>query len=148
MTDLGAESHKQPDNKLKVSAPLAPESTNGELPPKVPTGRRVKLTFHAYEQGKWRKTDTVSVSFDNLTKAQIIADRYARDQKKKARFYDRGLRKVAADECVRAIVVDGSFIILMSFGRDLIVTRSLEKSVAQLLESIRNNGQPINDDIL
>lgn len=133
-TASGPGSHEQPDNRPEVPAPLAPESRDGELPHDVPPGQRVTLTFHAYDSGRWTTTDTVSVSLDNPTEAQIIADRYARDRSKNARFYDEGLRKVAADECVRAAIVDGSFKILMSFGKDLVVTRFLVASVKQLLQ--------------
>ncbi|KAK9546947.1 hypothetical protein V6Z77_009172 [Aspergillus fumigatus] len=133
-TASGPGSHEQPDNRPEVPAPLAPESRDGELPHDVPPGQRVTLTFHAYDSGRWTRTDTVSVSLDNPTEAQIIADRYARDRSKNARFYDEGLRKVAADECVRAAIVDGSFKILMSFGKDLVVTRFLVASVKQLLQ--------------
>jgi hypothetical protein len=40
----------------------------------------------------------VSVGSDNLDEAQIIADRYARDLGQNARFYDRILRIVNAQE--------------------------------------------------
>ncbi|KAF4210373.1 hypothetical protein CNMCM5878_004502 [Aspergillus fumigatiaffinis] len=133
-TASGPGSHEQPDNRPEVPGPLAPESRDGELPHDVPPGQRVTLTFHAYDSGRWTRTDTVSVSLDNPTEAQIIVDRYARDRRKNARFYDEGLRKVAADECVRAAIVDGSFKILMSFGKDLVVTRFLVASVKQLLQ--------------
>ncbi|KAH2144445.1 hypothetical protein KXV68_005350 [Aspergillus fumigatus] len=133
-TASGPGSHEQPDNRPEVPAPLAPESRDGELPHDVPPDQKVTLTFHAYDSGRWTRTDTVSVSLDNPTEAQIIADRYARDRSKNARFYDEGLRKVAADECVRAAIVDGSFKILMSFGKDLVVTRFLVASVKQLLQ--------------
>ncbi|KAK9578945.1 hypothetical protein V6Z93_009873 [Aspergillus fumigatus] len=133
-TASGPGSHEQPDNRPEVPAPLAPESRDGELPHDVPPDQKVTLTFHAYDSGRWTRTDTVSVSLDNPTEAQIIADCYARDRSKNARFYDEGLRKVAADECVRAAIVDGSFKILMSFGKDLVVTRFLVASVKQLLQ--------------
>ncbi|KAJ8226356.1 hypothetical protein LV156_008966 [Aspergillus fumigatus] len=133
-TASGPGSHEQPENRPEVPAPLAPESRDGELPHDVPPDQKVTLTFHAYDSGRWTRTDTVSVSLDNPTEAQIIADCYARDRSKNARFYDDGLRKVAADECVRAAIVDGSFKILMSFGKDLVVTRFLVASVKQLLQ--------------
>lgn len=133
-TASGPGSHEQPENRPEVPAPLAPESRDGELPHDVPPDQKVTLTFHAYDSGRWTRTDTVSVSLDNPTEAQIIADCYARDRSKNARFYDEGLRKVAADECVRAAIVDGSFKILMSFGKDLVVTRFLVASVKQLLQ--------------
>ncbi|KAH3547517.1 hypothetical protein KXW20_005957 [Aspergillus fumigatus] len=105
-TASGPGSHEQPDNRPEVPAPLAPESRDGELPHDVPPGQRVTLTFHAYDSGRWTRTDTVSVSLDNPTEAQIIADRYARDRSKNARF----------------------------FGKDLVVTRFLVASVKQLLQ--------------
>ncbi|KAF7133642.1 hypothetical protein CNMCM5793_004950 [Aspergillus hiratsukae] len=138
----------RPDNRLENPAPLAPERTDGDLPSDVSPGRRVRITFYAYEGGSWTKTDTVSVSSNNPTEAQSIADRYAREQGKNARFYDRKLRKVAADESVRAAIADGSFTIFMSFGRNLHVTRHLSASFAQLLQNIRNDGQAIEDSIL
>ena len=89
-----------------------------------------------------------TVSSDNPIEAQIIAERYARDLDQSARFYDCRLRKVAVDECVRAAIDDGSFTILMSFGRDLVVTQDLVASVTQLLENVGNDGQANEDDIL
>ncbi|KAH1519476.1 hypothetical protein CDV57_01297 [Aspergillus fumigatus] len=120
------------------------EGFGNDLPP----GRRVTITFYAYDRGSWRRTDTVSVSSDNPHEAQNIADHYAQDQSNSARFYDSALRKVAVDECVRAAITDGSFTILMCFGRDLMVTRHLDASVARLLENIGNDGQVIEDEIL
>ncbi|KAF4221633.1 hypothetical protein CNMCM6457_001784 [Aspergillus fumigatiaffinis] len=73
---------------------------------------------------------------------------HAQDQSNNARFYDSALRKVAVDKCVRAAITDGSFTILMCFGRDLMVTRHLDASVARLLENIGNDGQVIEDEIL
>jgi hypothetical protein len=134
LTALGPGSHKQLDNRPEVPAPLALESRDGELPHNVPPGQRVTLTFHAYDSGRWMRTDTVSVSLNNLTEAQIIADHYARDWSKNVRFYNEGLQKVAADECVCTAIVDGSFKILMSFGKDLVVTRFLVALVKQLLQ--------------
>jgi hypothetical protein len=120
------------------------EGFGGDLPP----GRRVTITFHAYDRGNWRRTDTVLVSSDNPHEAQNIADHYAQDQSNSARFYDSALRKVAVDECVRAAITDGSFTVLMCFGRGLMVTRHLDASVARLLENIGNDGQVIEDEIL
>jgi hypothetical protein len=120
------------------------EGFGSDLPP----GRRVTITFHAYDGGNWRRTDTVIVSSDNPHEAQNIVDHYAQDQSNNARFYDSALRKVAVDECVRAAITDGSFTILMCFGRDLMVTRHLDASVARLLENIGNDGQVIEDEIL
>jgi hypothetical protein len=120
------------------------EGFGNDLPP----GRRVTITFYAYDRGSWRRTDTVFVSSDNPHEAQNIADHYAQDQSNSARFYDSALRKVAVDECVRAAITDGSFTILMCFGRDLMVTRHLDASVARLLENIGNDGQVIEDEIL
>jgi hypothetical protein len=54
----------------------------------------------------------VSVSANQLAAAQIVADRYARDPRQYARFYDGRLRKVAVDECARAAIDDGSFTVL------------------------------------
>jgi hypothetical protein len=73
---------------------------------------------------------------------------HAQDQSNNARFYDSALRKVAVDKCVRAAITDGSFTILMCFGRDLMVTRHLDASMARLLENIGNDGQVIEDEIL
>lgn len=69
LTALGPGSHEQPDNRPKVPAPLALESRDGELPYNMPPGQRVMLTFHAYDSGRWMRTDTVSMSLDNLTEA-------------------------------------------------------------------------------
>ncbi|GFG10588.1 hypothetical protein IFM5058_05002 [Aspergillus udagawae] len=120
------------------------EGFGNDLPP----GRRVTITFYAYDRGSWRRTDTVIVSSDNPHEAQNIADHYAQVQSNSARFYDSALRKVAVGECVRAAITDGSFTILMCFGRDLMVTRHLDASVARLLENIGNDGQVIEDEIL
>lgn len=96
------------------------------------TQRRVTITFQVYERSQWSTTDVVSVSPDHLAEAQILADGYARDPNRDARFYDGQLRKVAVDECIRAAIDDGSFTVRMSFGRDLVVTRQLVASIAPL----------------
>ncbi|KAL2848991.1 hypothetical protein BJX68DRAFT_276174 [Aspergillus pseudodeflectus] len=57
--------------------------------------RQVTITFQVYEQSKWRTTDVVSVSPDHVAEAQILADGYARDPRRNARFYDGQLRRVA-----------------------------------------------------
>ncbi|UDD63780.1 hypothetical protein AFCA_011040 [Aspergillus flavus] len=93
------------------------------------TQRRVTITFQVYERSQWSTTDMVSVSPDHLAEAQILADGYARDPNRNARFYDGQLRKVAVDECIRAAIDDGSFTIRM---RDLVVTRQLVASIAPL----------------
>jgi uncharacterized protein YaiL (DUF2058 family) len=79
--------------------------------------------------------DMVTVNPTQLAEAQIIANQYAQDPSQYARFYDGQLRKVMVDECVRAAIDDGSFTILISFGKDLIVTRHLVTSVAQIFKS-------------
>lgn len=85
-----------------------------------------------------RRADTVLVSSDNPHEPQNIADHYAQDQSNSARFYDSALRKVAVNGCVHAAITDGSFTILMCFGRDLMVTRDLDAPVARLLGNIGN----------
>ncbi|KAA8641740.1 hypothetical protein EYZ11_011239 [Aspergillus tanneri] len=151
-TSTGTRNQEQPDNGLE--APLAPGNLNssedgfdGDLSGDTPPVRRVTVTFHAYYLGEWRRTDAVSVQPDNPVKAQSIADRYARDLDRGARFYDRALRKVDVNHCVRAAVDDATFTILMTFGRDLVVTRQVIASVTQLLENVGNDGQLINDEI-
>ncbi|KAE8391594.1 hypothetical protein BDV23DRAFT_69197 [Aspergillus alliaceus] len=109
--------------------------------------RRVTITFQVYERSQWSTTDVVSVSLDHLTEAQTLADRYARDPNRNARFYDGQLRKVAVHECIRAAIEDGSFTVRMSFGRDLVVTRQLVASIAPLRavggdEPARGQDQP------
>lgn len=111
------------------------------------TQRWVTITFQVYERSQWSTTDVVSVSPDHLAEAQILADGYARDPNRNARFYDGQLRKVAVDECIRAAIDDGSFTVLMSFGRDLVVTRQLVASIAPLRavggdEPARGQDQP------
>ncbi|KAL5333673.1 hypothetical protein BJX70DRAFT_48849 [Aspergillus crustosus] len=125
----------------KVPAPLGPGSINERLSSDAPPERRVTVTFHVYEQGAWRKMDMVSVSPNHPTEAYIIADRYARDPSQNARFFDGRLRKVAVNECVRAAIDDGSFAVLMSFGKDLVVTRHLVASVAQLFRTVESEWQ-------
>jgi hypothetical protein len=105
----------------------------------APTGQEVK--FHVYEQGGWRNTDMVSVHPNHIAEAQTIANQYARDPNQNARFYDCQLRKLAVDECVRAAIDDGSYTVLMSFQRDLAVTRQLVASVALLLKTDGNDKQ-------
>ncbi|KAE8130756.1 hypothetical protein BDV38DRAFT_276525 [Aspergillus pseudotamarii] len=68
--------------------------------------RRVTITFQVYERSQWSTTDVVSVSLDHLAEAQTLADGYARDPNRNARFYDGQLRKVAVDECIRAAIED------------------------------------------
>ncbi|KAE8155499.1 hypothetical protein BDV40DRAFT_294282 [Aspergillus tamarii] len=111
------------------------------------TQRRVTITFQAYERNQWSTTDVVSVIPNHLAEAQILADGYARDPNRNARFYDGQLRKVAVDECIRAAIDDGSFTVRMSFGRDLVVTRQLVASIAPLRavggdEPARGQDQP------
>lgn len=95
-----------------------------------------ELPSHSMLTTEGRRADTVLVSSDNPHEPQNIADYYAQDQSNSARFYDSALRKVAVDGCIRAAITDGSFTILMCFGRDLMVTRDLNASVARLLGNI------------
>jgi hypothetical protein len=114
---------------------LRPGSPHEGLSSDAQPEQRVTVTFYVYERQGWKKMDMVSLSANQLAAAQIIADRYARDPSQYARFYDGRLRKVAVDECVRAAIDDGSFTVLMSFGKDLIVTRHLVASVAEIFKS-------------
>jgi hypothetical protein len=52
------------------------EGFDSDLPP----GRRVTITFHAYDRGNCSRTDAVFVSSGNLHEAQSIADHSAQDQ--------------------------------------------------------------------
>jgi hypothetical protein len=96
-----------------------------------------ELPSHSMLTTEGRRADTMLVSSDNPHKPQNITNHYAQDQSNSARFYDSALQKVAINGCVRAAITDGSFTILMCFGRDLMVTRDLDASVAQLLRNIR-----------
>lgn len=78
--------------------------------------------------------------------AQAIAERYARDPEQEAHFYDRSLRKVAVDQCVRTAIDDGSFTVPMGLGRGLAVTRKLVASATQLLESVETAGPVIEEE--
>lgn len=109
-------------------------------------GRRVTITFRAYQRGEWMMRDAVSVDSDHPVEAQAIAERYARDPEQEVHFYDRSLRKVAMDQCVRAAIDDGSFTVLMGLGRGLAVTRNLVASVTQLLENVGTAGPVIEDE--
>jgi hypothetical protein len=120
---------------LEVPDPLRPGSMPAGLSSDVPPERRVTVTFYVYERQAWKKMDMVTVSPTQLADAQIIAERYARDPSQYARFYDGRLRKVAVNECIRAAIDDGSFTVLMSFGKDLMVTRHLVASVAEIFKS-------------
>ncbi|KAL4954728.1 hypothetical protein BDW69DRAFT_183210 [Aspergillus filifer] len=128
-------------HEVEGPASLAPGTIQEGLSSDAPPERRVTETFHVYEQGEWRKMDMVFVSPHHLAEAQIIADRCARDPNQNARFYDGRLRKVAVDECVRAAIDDGTFAVLMGFGRDLVVTRHLVASVAQLFGTVGSDGE-------
>lgn len=105
----------------------------------APAGQKVK--FHVYEQGAWRKIDTVSVRPGHLAEAQTIANQYAQDPNQKARFYDDQLRKVSVDSCVRNAIDNGSYTVLMSFRRDLPMTRRITASAALLLKTGGNGEQ-------
>lgn len=154
-TSSGTRNQQHQNNGVEVSTPLAPRSrdssrgvSGGDLPGDGPPRQRVTVTFHAYEEGGWRRTDTVSVNSGNLIQVENIANRYARIQGQNARFYDCALRKVSINQCVRAAIEDGTFTILMSFGRDLRVTRQQTALVAQLLENVGSDGQLIEEEIL
>lgn len=109
-------------------------------------GRRATITFRAYQRGEWTTRDMVSVDSDHPVEAQAIAERYARDPEQEVHFYDRSLRKVAVDQCVRAAIDDGSFTILMSLGRGLAVTRNLVASVTELFENVGTAGPVIEEE--
>lgn len=111
-------------------------------------GGRVTITFRAYQRGEWIVMDAVSVDSVNPAEAQAIADRYARDPEQEAHFYDRSLRKVAVDQCVRAAINDGSFTVLMGLGRGLAVTRNLVASVTLLLQNVGTAGPVIEEEEL
>jgi hypothetical protein len=91
-------------------------------------------------------TDVVSVDSDHPVEAQAIAERYARDPEQEVHFYDRSLRKVAVDQCVRAAIDDGSFTVLMGLGRGLAVTRNLVTSVTELFENVGTAGPVIEEE--
>ncbi|KAL2829037.1 hypothetical protein BDW59DRAFT_142760 [Aspergillus cavernicola] len=140
---------RQEEEDLLFDTPHPLEETNYqemEEAQQGPPGRRVMVTFHVYKRGEWRTTDVVSVSPDHLAEAQTIANRYARDPNRNARFYDGRLRKVAIDECIRAAIDDGSFTVLMSFGRDLVVTRQVVASVAPLLQTV-GSAEPDSEPV-
>lgn len=140
-----------PNNKVARQSKKAKQKRTGQsglskaleagLSRDSPPGQRITITFHVYERGGWKRTDMVSVRSENPVEAQVIADRHAQDLDQNARFYDCGLRKVAVNECVRAAIDDGSFTVLMSFGRDLVVTRHIVASAAQLLENVGSDRQ-------
>lgn len=109
-------------------------------------GRRATITFRAYQRGEWTTRDMVSVDSAHPVEAQAIAERYARDPEQEVHFYDRSLRKVAVDQCVRAAIDDGSFTVLMGLGRGLAVTRNLVASVTQLLENVGTAGPVIEEE--
>jgi uncharacterized Zn-finger protein len=108
----------------------------------APREQKVIVKFYVYEQQKWRKIKIVSASPDQPAEAQIIADQYAQDPDKMARFYDGRLRKVAASECVRAAIDDKSFVVFMSFKKELAVTRLLEVSAQDLVRTVRTIHHP------
>lgn len=126
-------------------APLAVGSINRGPAGSPPEGR-VTITFRAFQRGQWTVTDATSVDSANPVEAQAIAERYARDPEQEAHFYDRSLRKVAVDQCVRAAIDDGSFTVLMGLGRGLAVTRKLVASVTQLLENVGTAGPVIDEE--
>jgi hypothetical protein len=125
---------RQEEEHLLFDSPHALEET--DYKEMEESQRQVTITFQVYEQSKWRTTNVVSVSPDHVADAQILADGYARDPNRNARFYDGQLRRVAVNKCIRAAIDDGSFTVLMSFGRDLVVTRQLVASVAPLLRAV------------
>ncbi|KAL4962593.1 uncharacterized protein BDV14DRAFT_177896 [Aspergillus stella-maris] len=133
-TPTDTENQQQPGYGLEGSAPIGNLSTNTAS--NASPARKVTVTFRVWEKGEWRITDTKTVKSDSPLEAQMIADQYARDHDRNARFYNWQLRKLAVDECVQAVIDDGSLTILMSFGRDLVVTRYLLKSVEQLMENV------------
>ncbi|CEJ55660.1 hypothetical protein PMG11_01908 [Penicillium brasilianum] len=126
-------------------APLAVGSISRGPSGSPPEGR-VTITFRAFQRGEWIVTDAISVDSANPVEAQAIAERYARDPEQAAHFYDRSLRKVAVDQCVRAAINDGSFTVLMGLGRGLAVTRKLVASATQLLESVETAGPVIEEE--
>lgn len=126
-------------------APLAVGSINRGPAGSPPEGR-VTITFRAFQRGEWIVTDAISVDSANPVEAQAIAERYARDPEQEAHFYDRSLRKVAVDQCVRAAIDDGSFTVFMGLGRGLAVTRKLVASATQLLESVGTAGPVIEEE--
>lgn len=109
---IGVRGLEQASYEAQDPAPLAAGSTGGGPSSVSPPGRRVTITFHVYQRGEWRRTDTVSVNSKNLVEAQLIADRYTRDPDRETHFYNRLLRKVAVDKYIRA-AINSSFTILI-----------------------------------
>ncbi|KAJ5152475.1 hypothetical protein N7492_009755 [Penicillium capsulatum] len=136
------------DTQLDATQPdiTKPVST-GPAGGSSPEGR-VTITFRAYQRGEWIVTDAVTVESTNPVEAQTTAKRYARGPEQEVHFYDRSLRKVAVDQCVRAVIDDGSFTVLMGLGRGLAVTRNLVASVTQVLENVGTAGAVIEEEEL
>ncbi|RAL04901.1 uncharacterized protein BO80DRAFT_441141 [Aspergillus ibericus CBS 121593] len=114
----------------------------------TPAGTEVTITFRAYERGEWMTLATIPVDASDPHEAQKVADRYARVEDQNARFYDRSLRKVSVNQCVRAAIDSGTYTVLMSLGKELYVTRQLIASVARLFdEGLQTPGVTTDDEL-
>ncbi|KAL4899293.1 hypothetical protein BDW74DRAFT_183826 [Aspergillus multicolor] len=101
-TPTDTENQQQSGYGLEGSAPIGNLSTNTATNTATNTvastatdtasnaspARKVTVTFRMWEKGEWRITDTKIVKSNSPVKAQIIADQYARDHDRNARFYD------------------------------------------------------------
>ena len=102
-----------------------------------PPENSLTITFTSFSKGKWHVTDRIQVDPDDPSEAQRVALKYARNQH--ARFYNRSLRLVAATQCVRAAMEDGSNVVLMSLRQDLKVTREKVGQVAEMLTAFQSD---------
>ncbi|KAJ6102590.1 hypothetical protein N7486_005017 [Penicillium sp. IBT 16267x] len=101
------------------------------------------ITFKAYEKGLWRVTDRIQIDQD-LSQAERIAMKYARQDNKHARFYrfqNNKLSLVSVAECVRAAISDGSNTVLMNLHRDLEITQETVAEVAKMLKADRDSRE-------
>ncbi|ODM24145.1 hypothetical protein SI65_01735 [Aspergillus cristatus] len=149
----GRSKRARPNRVVTPPSPSLPQITTegrdvSRSPGSTQPRRIVTITFRAYERGEWKKVNSILVDISNPHEARKLADNYARAENQNARFYDRNLKKVSVNQCVRAAIDDNTFTILMSLGRELVVTRQLVASVTRLFKDMANTAVTTDDEIL
>ena len=95
--------------------------------------------------GKWHVVDRILVDPADLSEAERVAHKYAREENKDARFYNQALRKVSVMQCVRAALNGGTNTVLITLGIDLAVTRNKVAKVTRMLKADAEKAASVSD---
>lgn len=122
---------------------IRPSLSRAPQPKQENVCSNITITFRYREKRSvpgdttWRVSDQIVVGPDGFaasSEVQRLVESYERNENKRARFYNRHLRKVTAARCVQAAIEDGSYTVFMSLGEDLQLTKEELKNIAEVLE--------------